>query len=61
MSELMQIPARSGKAVALKAGQNLRIVNTHGHQVVDTWVFNAHDLNEFLSMEHMGGDQPHSP
>jgi uncharacterized protein len=21
--------------------------------VVDTWAFNAHDLNEFLSMEHM--------
>lgn len=53
MSELMQIPARKGRAVVLKAGQLLRIVNTHGHQVVDTWVFNAHDLNEFLSMEHM--------
>lgn len=53
MSELMQIPARQGRAVALEAGQLLRIVNTHGHQVVDTWVFNAHDLDEFLSMEHM--------
>jgi uncharacterized protein YcgI (DUF1989 family) len=53
MSELMQIPARKGRAVALKAGQFLRIVNTHGHQVVDTWAFNAHDLKEFLSMEHM--------
>jgi uncharacterized protein YcgI (DUF1989 family) len=53
MSELVQIPARKGRAVALKAGQVLRIVNTHGHQVVDTWAFNAHDLKEFLSMEHM--------
>ncbi|MBY0559632.1 urea carboxylase-associated family protein [Hyphomicrobium sp.] len=53
MSELQQLPARQGRAVALKAGQSIRIVNTHGHQVVDTWAFNAHDLGEFLSMEHM--------
>ena len=53
MSELQQLPARQGRAVALAAGQSIRIVNTHGHQVVDTWAFNAHDLNEFLSMEHM--------
>ena len=53
MSALQQVPARKGRAVALKAGQSIRIVNTHGHQVVDTWAFNAHDLNEFLSMEHM--------
>ena len=53
MAELMQIPARKGRAVALKAGQSIRIVNTHGHQVVDTWAFNANDLGEFLSMEHM--------
>ena len=53
MSALQQVPARKGRAVALKAGQSIRIVNTHGHQVVDAWAFNAHDLNEFLSMEHM--------
>ncbi|CAA2136826.1 urea carboxylase-associated family protein [Hyphomicrobium sp. ghe19] len=53
MSELQQLPARQGRAVALKAGQSIRIVNTHGHQVVDTWAFNAQDLSEFLSMEHM--------
>jgi uncharacterized protein len=48
-----RVPPRSGKAVRLKAGQSIRIINTHGHQVVDTWAFNAHDLTEFLSMEHM--------
>lgn len=48
-----EIPARSGRAVALKAGQAIKIINTHGHQVVDTWAFNANDLSEFLSMEHM--------
>lgn len=53
MSELHQVPARKGRAVALKAGQSIKIVNTHGNQVVDTWAFNAGDLNEFLSMEHM--------
>jgi uncharacterized protein len=53
MAELMQIPARRGRAARLKAGQSIRIVNTHGHQVVDTWAFNADDLSEFLSMEHM--------
>jgi uncharacterized protein YcgI (DUF1989 family) len=53
MSDLLTIPARSGRAVALKAGQSLKVINTHGHQVVDTWAFNAHDLNEFMSMEHM--------
>jgi uncharacterized protein YcgI (DUF1989 family) len=53
MAELTQIPARRGRAARLKAGQSIRIVNTHGHQVVDTWAFNADDLSEFLSMEHM--------
>ena len=53
MSDLLTIPARSGRAVALKAGQSIKIINTHGHQVVDTWAFNAADLHEFLSMEHM--------
>jgi len=53
MSEVHVVPARQGRAVALKAGQSIKIINTHGHQVVDTWAFNAADLNEFLSMEHM--------
>jgi uncharacterized protein YcgI (DUF1989 family) len=50
---LERIPPRSGRAVRLKAGQSIRIVNTHGHQVVDTWAFADPDLGEFLSMEHM--------
>ena len=51
--ELIEIPARGGKAAALKAGQSIKIINTHGHQVVDFWAFNAEDLSEFLSMEHL--------
>ncbi len=45
------IPARRGKAVALKAGQRLKIINTHGHQVVDFWAFVAGSMNEFSGME----------
>src|SRR5262245_52609347 len=46
------IPARRGKATYLRRGQSIRIVNTHGSQVVDTWAFTAGMLTEFISMEH---------
>ena len=46
------IPARRGKATHLRRGQSIRIVNTHGAQVVDTWAFTAGMLTEFMSMEH---------
>jgi uncharacterized protein YcgI (DUF1989 family) len=46
------IPAKQGKSVYLKAGQILKLINTHGSQVVDTWAFNIADLREFMSMEH---------
>lgn len=37
--------ARSGAAV--------RIINTHGKQVVDTWAFDApQDVTHYVSMEH---------
>ena len=36
----------------MKQGQTVRIVNTFGSQVVDTWAFNADDPREFMSMEH---------
>lgn len=52
MSGLLTIPARRGKAVVLRAGQAIRIVNTHGAQVVDTWAFVADALVEIMSMEH---------
>ena len=46
------VPARCGRAVRLAAGQAIKIINTHGTQVVDTWCFNADDMKEFMSMEH---------
>ncbi|MFU8778115.1 MAG: DUF1989 domain-containing protein [Roseovarius sp.] len=50
---LHTIPARRGKATRLHAGEAIRIVNTHGAQVVDTWAFSADDMGEFMSMEHI--------
>lgn len=44
--------AREGIALALDAGQRLRITNTHGGQVVDTWALARADISEYLSMEH---------
>src|SRR4051812_38291740 len=49
---MISIPARSGKALRLRARQSVKVINTHGQQVVDTWAFNAADLGEFMSMEH---------
>jgi uncharacterized protein YcgI (DUF1989 family) len=46
------IPARRGVAAAIAAGQTVRIVNTFGKQVVDTWAFNVADMAEHMSMEH---------
>ncbi|MGE0873145.1 MAG: DUF1989 domain-containing protein [Burkholderiales bacterium] len=52
MSEMHTIPARRGVAQRMKKGQVLKVVNTHGSQVVDFWAFNAADLGECMSMEH---------
>jgi len=46
------IPARKGKGAFAAKGQIIKVINTHGQQVVDTWAFNAHDTSEFMSMEH---------
>jgi len=48
---LVTIPARRGKAARVRAGQHVRIVNTHGTQVVDTWAFSAADPTEWMAME----------
>jgi uncharacterized protein len=46
------VPARRGKAVRVEAGKIIKLINTYGQQVVDTWAFNAHDPSECMSMEH---------
>lgn len=50
--ELIRVAASHGKAARMKKGDRLKIINTHGQQVVDFWAFNADDLREFMSMEH---------
>jgi uncharacterized protein YcgI (DUF1989 family) len=52
MTETITIPARRGKAAYVPSGAVIRVINTHGQQVVDTWAFNRGDLAEFMSMEH---------
>ena len=52
MGDLVTIPARRGKAAVLGKGQKVKVINTHGEQVVDTWAFVRHDMKEFMSMEH---------
>ncbi|HEV2546414.1 MAG TPA: urea carboxylase-associated family protein [Stellaceae bacterium] len=60
----IEIPARKGKAATLRKGQSIKVINTKGQQVVDTWAFNSADMNEFMSMEHtrvaIGGIIPHA-
>jgi uncharacterized protein YcgI (DUF1989 family) len=46
------VPARRGKAIRVPAGSLVRVINTHGKQVVDTWALNADDSGEHMSMEH---------
>jgi len=46
------LPAGSGVALRLAAGQRLTIVNTHGTQVVDFWAVAADTPGEVLSMPH---------
>ncbi len=50
--ETQTIPARRGKAAFAAAGQKIKVINTRGEQVVDTWAFARENLNEFMSMEH---------
>ena len=49
---LQVIPARSGKATHVMAGQTVRIINTFGAEVVHFWAFNAGENTEFMSLEH---------
>jgi uncharacterized protein YcgI (DUF1989 family) len=51
-TSLVTIPARRGKAAFVAEGQQVKVVNTHGQQVVDTWAFRRDDVTEFMSMEH---------
>lgn len=49
---ITEIPGGHGWAVPLAAGDAVRLVNTFGSQVVDTWALARHDTSEYLSVEH---------
>lgn len=49
---IQEIPAREGRAVRIAAGQALKIINTHGSQVVDFWAVAARDPRIHVSMVH---------
>jgi uncharacterized protein YcgI (DUF1989 family) len=51
-SHLTEIAGGSGGAVVLTAGEAIRLVNSFGTQVVDTWALNRRDITEYLSVEH---------
>lgn len=46
------IPPGEARAFSVSEGTLIRIINSEGHQVVDTWAFNSESSNEFLSMAH---------
>jgi uncharacterized protein YcgI (DUF1989 family) len=52
------IAARHGYAIHLRGGQTLKIINTHGTQVIDTWAFAVSpesplaSITSQMSMEH---------
>lgn len=46
------IEGGKGKAIALATGEAVRLVNTPGTQVVDTWAVMMDDPTEMMSVEH---------
>jgi uncharacterized protein YcgI (DUF1989 family) len=59
MPDPITIPPRRGKAAFVRQGQTIKVINTHGQQVVDTWAFFRNDLGEFMSMEHSRATHRH--
>lgn len=49
MNKVAIEPGKAG-SIRVDKGQAFRIINNHGQQVVDTWVFNARNMTEYLSM-----------
>ena len=50
-TSMLTIPARRGMAARVGKGQRIKVINTHGAQVVDTWAFSAAHATEWMSME----------
>jgi len=52
MNEPITIPGAQARAFTVNSGEQIRIVNLQGSQVVDAWAFCSHQLEEFMSTEH---------
>ncbi|CAN3130801.1 DUF1989 domain-containing protein [Mycobacterium sp. smrl_JER01] len=48
----LEVPARQGRAVELRRGDQLRVIDVDGGQVGDVFAFAAHDIGEYLSASH---------
>ncbi|WP_275571515.1 urea carboxylase-associated family protein [Mycolicibacterium vanbaalenii] len=48
----VEVPPGQGRAVELRRGQQLRVVDVDGGQVGDVFAFAAHDMGEYLSAPH---------
>ena len=52
LQEVAVIAAGTAEAIPLSLGQHIKIIEAFGPQVVDTWAFNATNVQEFMSMAH---------
>lgn len=52
MTRTLVLKARKALALRLKRADRVRVINTHGSQVVDTWAFDLDDAPAHMSMEH---------
>lgn len=52
INQPLTIPGAHAKAFFLVRGEQIRIVNLEGSQVVDAWAFCTSDPEEFMSSEH---------
>ena len=50
--ERINIPAGHARAALIRKRSRVKLINTHGTQVVDCWAVNPLDMAEFMSMEH---------
>jgi uncharacterized protein len=46
------LPARHGMGLRVDRGASVKVINTHGSQVVDTWAFSSNEPRQYSSMDH---------
>lgn len=51
-SQLVSILALHAKAAFVKESRRIKVINTHGTQIVDCWALKPYKLGEYMSLEH---------